>query len=332
MNFSKQKPYIGNLQQLVSLRSSRLEGGKADGSRITDVVNNSGLSVTVLPDRCMDILQIRYKGVNVNYIDHGGVAAPTYYDPHGGGWQRTFFGGFLTTCGLTNIGCESQENGVMLGKHGRISHTPAEQYTAIVDETGDYPLAILKGTMKETVLFGERLLLQRCIEVDGDGNQIRLHDKLINDAYHDQEYMMLYHFNLGYPFLSPDCELEIPSVTVVPRNEWAKAKLSHSNFVEDPHYGPEMCYYHQFTDTDPTVTVKARNHKLGFGLSITFERQFLDHFIQWKNMAPGEYVMGLEPATNHVDGKAYEKTVDRIPVLSAQSCKEHTIVIDFFDL
>ena len=330
MRLQDKKPFLGDVSQLLRVNRYRMEGGFADGTRCVDIQNETGLHVTVMPDRCMDIAYLRYKGINVSYISRGGIVAPQYYDPHGNGWQRTFSGGFLTTCGLDNIGSSCNDNGVEKGLHGRLSHTPAAEFCAKTIDDGECLKAVLSGKMNQNIMFGEKLTLFREIEVESTRSRLIIRDTVVNDAYWPQEYMLLYHFNLGYPFLSPECSVDIPSTHVEPRNRHAADYIHHVHEAQAPEIGEEMCYYHTLPDTDE-VTVKAYNHQYHFGCRLTFERRFLTHFVQWKNLVPGEYVMGLEPATNYVNGIAYERQNDILQTLPPQSARTHQVIVEFFE-
>lgn len=83
--------------------------------RAVDVSTAAGLDYTVLPDRCMDIHQVRFQGKNACLLTPTGIVAPAYYDDAGDGLLKSFTGGFLTTCGLENIGRPSECDGAPLG-------------------------------------------------------------------------------------------------------------------------------------------------------------------------------------------------------------------------
>lgn len=68
--------YIGDFSQLFGTKEYTLHGGKAEGVRAVDVKNGSGLEFTVLPDRCMDIAWLSYKGNNLSYISKTGIVSP----------------------------------------------------------------------------------------------------------------------------------------------------------------------------------------------------------------------------------------------------------------
>ena len=87
--YQEKLEHIGDLNQLMTLQEATLNGGFQDGVRIMQVENGGNLSVSVLPDRCMDLYQVRYKGKNLNYLAPCGIVAPSYYGE--GYLPRAFF-------------------------------------------------------------------------------------------------------------------------------------------------------------------------------------------------------------------------------------------------
>ena len=70
----------------------------------------------------------------------------------------------------------------------------------------------------------------------------------------------------------------------------------------DPDY-EEMCYYHKLKpDVNNHSTVAVYNPELELGIAIEIDLSTLDHFVQWKMMGAGDYVMGLEPGSSTIDG------------------------------
>ena len=100
MDYAHERRYIGNDAQLFSVKEYTLTQGKARGVRAVDVSTAAGLDYTVLPDRCMDIHQVRFHGKNACLLTPTGIVAPAYYDDAGEGLLKSFTGGFLTTCGF----------------------------------------------------------------------------------------------------------------------------------------------------------------------------------------------------------------------------------------
>ena len=70
----------GHLSQLFSVEEMRLCGGKGDGMRILQMKNGKGLMATFVPDRCLDLYRLEYKGINLGFFSPAGYVAPAYYD------------------------------------------------------------------------------------------------------------------------------------------------------------------------------------------------------------------------------------------------------------
>ena len=306
MNYQEQRPYVGNLRQLFGLRESRLAGGKADGVRIVDIHNGGDLALCVAADRCMDIPEVRYCGRVLNYITPNGIVHPSYYSCYGEGWSEAFAGGLLYTCGLSNTGLRESLDWESQKEHGCIANTPAEQFSAEIEETADGPAAVLRGVMREGMLAGVDLRLTRIIRVEYLRNVIEVTDTVRNDGYRTAPHMLLYHCNLGYPLLQPDSRLRIPNQGVRPRTPFAKTMLPELDTILPPQDAmEEMCYYYTpAPDETGWEHVRLENRRERLGLTLSFDASTLGHFVQWKNFVKGEYVMGLEPANCTIDGRS----------------------------
>ena len=109
--------YVGDFSQLFGIKEYTLSGGTSKGVKAFDIRNGSGLEFTVLADRCLDIAGLSFKGANCSYISKTGIVAPEYYDETGIGFLRSFYAGFLTTCGLRNVGSPCEGNGETFSMH-----------------------------------------------------------------------------------------------------------------------------------------------------------------------------------------------------------------------
>lgn len=308
MQYEKQLKYVGNSQQLFSFKQYRLEGGKAQGVLGADISNGNGLDVTILPDRGMDIYQVRLNGKNLNYITPTGICAPQFYDTHGDEFLRNYFAGFLTTCGLSSIGKPSIIEGVEYGLHGRIANTPAEGLSLWEEQNEGNPVVHLKGTMREAVLFGEYLSLTREITIPYMENTITITDKVKNHRFTPSGHMILYHFNMGYPMLSEDTILHIPTAGSKTR-EGKAAEKSQYERITPPAVGyEEQVYYHK-----PKIQANGLcghgcfNPKQNVGVFFESDPSHLGEFIQWNMFGAGEYVLGLELANAKVDSRKVAK-------------------------
>lgn len=329
MNKEKYK-YIGNLSQLLRVENFRMEGGRSDNVRATAVTNENGLSYTVIADRCMDIAYLSYKGVNISFINPNGIVGPQYYDRVGTNWLKNFTAGFLTTCGLDNVGnpCMDQEE---LGLHGSISNTPAQDYSAVIVEDKGENQVCIRGTMNDSTLFGRRLKLNRTITSFQDKDTIILEDEIVNTGFEREEYMQLYHCNIGYPFLSQECSLYIKSDSVTGANPFSEANKDKWNTMEPPSKIGEMCFIHDIKDENGLCRAGMFNDKLHIGFILSYKKGSLDNFLQWRYLHEGAYVVGLEPATNLIGGKAEERKAGRIKTVNPGSSVKHRLQFDFYN-
>jgi len=134
--------YMGNMSQLAGAKRYEFIDGKAKGVEAVDIRTGTGFEYTVLPGRGMDIAYCSFKGVPISYISKTGIVSPHYYESSGMGWLRNFFGGLLTTCGLSNVGkpCDDDHEIVGISYHGlqeEISNSCAYNVCIIEDWTED---------------------------------------------------------------------------------------------------------------------------------------------------------------------------------------------------
>lgn len=59
---------VGNIEQIAFIRELEMKSGKASGTKLFEVVNGGGLEFTVLGDKCLDIFELRYRGVPFHYL------------------------------------------------------------------------------------------------------------------------------------------------------------------------------------------------------------------------------------------------------------------------
>lgn len=316
--------YIGHQMQLYGVKEARLMGGKQEGMRILQVKNGKGLLFTVSLDRCADISELSLKGDNYAYIAPCGYVAPTYYDNKGAGFLKSFTAGFLTTCGLTNVGSPCVDQGQEFPLHGSIANTPCEKYCYYIENDEIHICA----TIRDAALFNHKLLLEREYICSLKENVLYLKDTVTNLGFEETPVQMLYHCNMGYPLLSEDAVLNIPSGKVTARDAHAQTGINTFNKVEEPQKDyQEMCFYHSFDERTPTVSLY--NNKIKKGIEISFDLNELPFFTQWKMMGCGEYVMGLEPGNCNPDGRDVMRKNGTLETLKEGQKKIHTIKFTF---
>src|SRR5512139_2519061 len=115
-----------DLRQLVDIHPFEFSDGAERGVRALRVRNAAGLDFTILADRGMGLYDVQLHGVPLAWLSAVGGTHPAYAEQTGLGWLPTWPGGFLTPCGLTQVGSPCNDNGEDLGIHGRLSSLAAQ--------------------------------------------------------------------------------------------------------------------------------------------------------------------------------------------------------------
>jgi hypothetical protein len=305
-------PRLGNMVQLASVRRLVAEDGKGRGMRILEFDNGSGLRFTVYPDRGMDIGQATYKGTPLAWMSCNGDVAPQFYDAEGFEWLRTWPGGLLTGCGLTNVGGPNDAPGGPHGLHGRISHTPAQEVNAGAAWLDDHTYELsATGHVCQSKVFGERLALTRRISTRLGAAAIEVRDTIENLGFSPSPLMLVYHCNFGWPLIDAGTILEAADHNVTPQTPHAAAGMSDWAKVTEPVPGfNEQVYYHDVpAASDGLASMRMVNRGLGIAVRVSYRTAELPYLIEWKMMGQGEYVMGIEPGNCYPEGQ--EKVAKR---------------------
>ena len=316
--------YVGLPTQVYGVEEHRLVGGKGDGMRLFEIRNGSGLELTVSADRCADISRASLNGVNLSWFSPVGYVAPSYYDDRGVNFLRSFTGGFLTTCGLTAAGSPCADAGEDVPLHGRIANTPADH----VYYTADEKEICLYATVRQTSVFGEKLVLNRKITCPVGENRMILTDTIENQGEKTEPLMMLYHMNMGYPLLDETAELTIPADSVSPRDDRAAEGIHSWQQVLPPQENfAEQCYYHHFSGE--TGFAQLINKKVGVGVKISFPTDPFCCFTQWKQCGKRAYVLGLEPGNCTPDGRDVLRCEGKLKFIDPGEKKVFSLSVDF---
>lgn len=309
---------VGTIDQIGGVRLGELADGNERGLRVADFYMASGLTFSVLLDRGMDIGPAAFQGAPLAAHFATAYGHPTYYEPQGTGWLRTFAGGLMTGAGMAWMGAATQDKGESLGLHGRLSHIPATHVSTGAGWQGDQYAIWVEGQVRETVLFGYNLLLKRRISTTLEGTSLRIEDEVTNEGFTPAEHMMLYHCNFGFPFVSPDSCVEVDADEIVPRDAVAEPGLDRCHQFETPQPGyQEQVFFHAVRpDNTGYAQAKLANEALGLAATVRYRAAELPILTQWKMMGAGEYVCGLEPGTAWVTGR--DKARERGQVITLQ--------------
>ena len=108
--------YCGYKNQYYGINSYILQGGKKQDTLVHHFKTGSGLEFLVNQDRCLDIPQLSFMGINMSYQGREGIINSKYVNSYSSGAFNSYYpGGMLYTCGLKNVGPECVvENGFSL--------------------------------------------------------------------------------------------------------------------------------------------------------------------------------------------------------------------------
>lgn len=319
--------YIGHPLQVSGVEEYRLMGGKGDGMHLLRLRNGLGIDMTICADRCSDISELYFDGYRMNYTSPTGYVSPQYYQEgtDGFGFLKSFNCGMLTTCGLQNIGVPNEDDGKFRGLHGTIGNLPAD-YT-YYETTED--AIFVHSVIRDQVMFGTKLTLNRTISVSLTDNIISIEDVVCNEGSAEEPIMLLYHMNVGYPLLDENTTLEINSSKVIARDEHAADDLNtwHKMLPPTPCFA-EQCYYHKFNTSSAQVTLRGNTIKKG--LELSFDTSMFPDFVEWKMMGEHDYVLGIEPCTNILDGRNEVRKADQLLSLKPGESKKFGASIRLF--
>src|SRR5262249_29573719 len=144
-------------------------------------------------------------------------------------------------------------------------------------------------------------------------NRLTVRDEFTNLRDSPGEMQVLYHWNLGPPFMEEGSQFVAPIKTVVPRDAAAVAGIGHYDIYGPPAPPPaEQVYLFQLLGDGPDGRTLAllRNRAGDKGVVLRFSTTQLPCFTLWKNTGGAHegYVTGLEPATNYPSPKPFEKS------------------------
>lgn len=318
-------PYIGHSSQLYGVEETRLVGGKGDGMRLLQARNATGLAFTVAADRCADVYRLSFKGINMGYFSPNGYVAPAFYQEKGKGFLKSFTAGFFTTCGLNNVGAPSVDGAEELPQHGTIGNTPAERiwWTETEDTISVHAI------INDSVIFGRKLVLCRTLTCGKFENWLEIHDTVENQGDREEPVLLMYHINMGYPLLTEQAVLEIPSehvetgTTTVEDDRWR-------TITPPVPRNPEICYRHYYEGMEQG-SAAIFNPQIERGLKISFRPEDFPSLVQWSKFSCRDYALGLETRSFRVGGRAKARERGDLYCLPAGESRIYRVRIDFFE-
>lgn len=324
--------HIGTMQQLAYVRPVTYMEGRSTGLKAFEVKNGC-MNYQILADKCLDVCELTYKGINMNFLSKPGLQGRNHYDTNGEEAIRSIMGGLFFTSGLENICAPCNIDGVDYPMHGRIRTTPGEHLSADAYwEKDEYHLTV-KGEMREAALFGENMVLRREISSVYGSKSFTVTDEIENESYREEPLMILYHINMGYPFLDENTKLYIPTRSVTARDKDGEGHEAEYDVMDTPKDNePEYVFIHDLkTDENGDTEVLVVNRPLGLGLKISYNVKYLSYFMEWKSTASGDYVIGLEPANSSVYGRPYHEEQNSVHKLAPFAKETNVLTFTVLD-
>ena len=220
--------------------------------------------------------------------------------------------------------------------HGRASMIPARLTGYGESWNGDRCVLWAEGIVQQSAVFAENLHLLRRIETEVGSDEIHIHDRVVNRGFYPTPHMLCYHLNVGYPLLSEGSRYLAPIGNVVYAShagENYKAQNVGYRTMPAPQDGfREQVWEHDMVaDADGRVRVALINDELAFGFEVETIKSQLPAYYEWQNAQAGSYALGLEPATNHIVGRAYAKDHGELIMLNHGDERRYDVTLRVLD-
>jgi hypothetical protein len=295
-----------------------VDDGAARGTRVLTVVASGGLTLRVLLDRGMDIGQAWFDGYPVSWQTAVGEVAPGRVNGDQG-WLDGWSGGLVTTCGLRNIGAPSEGE----GQHGSFTDLPAQNVSVAHRWLDDGQLAVdIEGTLFDASSLRGRLAVRRRITLTTSSGAVEISDLVTNESAIAEQTPILYHVNLGAPFLSADSVIAWRGWNDTKRDgpadttEMGRPQLIDDRIVElSRDQGAGEC--------GAVVTSPA----LGLVAEVVWDTGALPRLHTWQRWVPGSFAMSIEPANASLRGRVYDREEGRAPMLAPGEARRTGVTV-----
>jgi hypothetical protein len=323
-----------------SVTKRTLHGGKQEGVDLV-VVDNGCLRIAVVPTRGMGILDVTRGGVRLGWDSPvPEVVHPQFIrlDSRGGrGWLEGF-NEWLCRCGLEWSGGPGQDrypdeagNEVVrdLSIHGLIANTPASEVSVAVDPEPPRRIRV-RGRVAERMVHGAKLDLDVEISTEPGAASFRVADVVTNRGGYPQEFMMLYHTNVGRPILDAGAAFVGPVERVTPLGAYDPKEIAAWATYAPPTHGFRGQVYclRLHGGPDGRTLAMLRNKAGDRAVSMAYDLQALPCLAIWKCTRPEAegYVTGIEPGTCYPSLRLIERKAGRVPKLAPGA--SHAMALD----
>jgi hypothetical protein len=216
------------------------------------------------------------------------------------------------------MGPPGDDGGTPLTLHGRIANLPAQAVEVRVGLDPPYELSVT-GEVEEAALFCPQLRLTTTYITVPGSNKVVIHDLVENRSARPAEMQLLYHCNLGPPFLGAGSRVLAPVREMAPLTARAAEGMdTYETYLgPTPGYAEQVYAYDLLADGHGHTLAVLVNAAADRAVALRFNPAELPCFTVWKNTQPLEdgYVAGLEPATCYPNFKSFERKQGRVKTL-----------------
>ena len=210
--------------------------------------------------------------------------------------------------------------------HGRIANQPAHYVEVMVNLDPPHELSVA-GRVAEGGLFFPHLHLVTTISTLPGWNRFVVHDVVENRGGQPAEMQMLYHCNIGPPFLEAGSRILAPFRELSPISHRAAQDIDSHKVCLGPTAGlPNRFVLQPGRRCRGHSSALLHNARGDRAVQMRWNREELPCFTVWKNTAAIEdgYVAGLEPGTNYPNLRSFERKHGRVRRLDPGSRWECT--------
>lgn len=312
-----------------------LGDGAERGVRVVAFRTAGGLEAEIVVDRGGDIGRLALHGKTMSWHAPHGMRAPWLLNLEGDNGQGFLRGynGFLNTCGLDHI--RQPESDILEGDtrgrvafplHGSSTFDPTRLIGYGLDDKGDEPFLWCDVERIESIGTRNALRLRRKFVAPVWGQTITLRDEVVNIGHSLTSHMMLYHFNLGYPLISPHTLIRVDSGKQI----WASAPHDPLAPFPAPDESSES-NISVFELSGERTRVKVESGCRDHAMEIDLSSAGLPYLQLLKMTKPGLYGLGIEPCTTGARTRREAREIDELAVLKPGEARAYAVDVTLFN-
>jgi Domain of unknown function (DUF4432) len=308
--------HVGHLYQLGGVQLLSSEDGPSRGVRFLEFRTGTGFIFKVAIERGMDVTYCEYQGASLAWIPPTIFPGPWYFEQQTEfGWLRTALGGFCNSCGMVHIGNPETDSvahynfparpSERYGVHDRMALVPGQLKLYGERWEGESCVLEAEGRVVQAQAYGENLVLTRRYTARLGESRFFLHDEIENAGHLPTVHMLLYHINIGFPFVSEGAELVapiVPPARLLFGNIDPNRPEQYTRFVQPQRdclfEGLEFGMAAESDGRVPVALINPRLGSRGCAVYVIYNRQQMPSCLEWRMMGEGQYAVGIEPATN----------------------------------